>query len=155
MITIHSQGNFSQKAPNHELVFLARVRPLDFRDFTRESQPSIASTISAFGSRARPRICVSVASHERGGRPYRSARYLARLAFCPRTARASATLTSHSSKQGVGRFISPLRIEAGDAQSNLPALDADVSFPNAKPAFMQESPNDIRSTQLPVFEVVD
>ena len=28
-------------------------------------------------------------------------------------------------------------------------------FPNAKTAFLQESPNDIRSTQFAVFEVVD
>jgi hypothetical protein len=29
------------------------------------------------------------------------------------------------------------------------------SFPNTKTAFLQESPNDIRSIQLAVFEVVD
>ena len=30
-----------------------------------------------------------------------------------------------------------------------------LRFPNDKMAFLQESPNDIRSTQLAVFEVVD
>ena len=28
-------------------------------------------------------------------------------------------------------------------------------FPNAKTAFLQESPNEVRSTQLAVFEVID
>jgi hypothetical protein len=71
----------------------------------RESQPFMASTISAFGSTTRPIICASVDSQDRGGRPYRSARCLASSALCPRVASARETLTSQSSKHGVGRFI--------------------------------------------------
>jgi hypothetical protein len=42
---------------------------------------------------------------------------------------------------------------AGFKRTN--ALRISKSFRNAKTAFLQESPNDIRSTQVAVFEVVD
>src|SRR5256885_601973 len=60
----------------------------------------------------RAMICARFDSHDLAGRPYRSERYLASLAFAPRRASCRSAALTHRPKHGVGRFMTRLKTEA-------------------------------------------
>ena len=82
----------------------------------------------------------------RNGEPPKSLR----LNYRESRAKAHSKIAAHRNS------ILPISIQSVYSSQIVPVVQRiEQGFPKGKRAFLQESPNDVRSTQLPIFEVVD